>query len=143
VSGAAEDAIREIIAQQVSAWNRGDAEGYGAASRAELGFTNILGMRWDTREAFITRHAEMFAGPFSGSTLAVTIERLGAPSTDVILAELRTTLTGFRGLPPGITAVAGVLTTRMLQVFVRERDGWYIAAFHNTAVLPAPRSPQT
>ena len=127
--------IRQLIDAQVAAWNRGDAAGYAEACLPEVGFTNILGMRWDTRDGHVGRHAEMFRGAFAGSRLAMEIERLLPIGPDVVLAELLTTLTGFRALPPGISAArGGALRTRMLEVFVRRGGRWWIASCHNTAV---------
>jgi uncharacterized protein (TIGR02246 family) len=130
--------IGRIIAAQVDGWNRGDARAWADASDDGVGFTNILGMRWDTRAGFETRHAEMFRGAFSGSHLTIEIERLRFPHPDVAVAELLTTLAGFRAVPPGIAVAAdGKLYTRMLEVFVRREGGWRIVACHNTAVQPA------
>ena len=127
--------IRRIIAAQVDGWNRGDAEAWGADCDSAVGFTNILGMRWDTRDGIVARHAEMFHGPFAGSVLAVEIERLQFPEPRVAIVELLTTLTGFRALPPGIRATAdGRLLTRMLEVLVERDSRWRINACHNTAV---------
>lgn len=132
---AAERAVRRLVAEQVEAWNRGDAAAYGAACLAEVGFTNIVGMRWDTRVGHVARHAEMFRGAFAGSRLTIEVERVLLVGRDTVLAELLTTLTGFRGLPPGIRASRdGRLRTRMLEVFVRRGRRWWIAACHNTAV---------
>lgn len=133
----AEQEIRRILAAQVDGWNRGDAAAYGAACQTDVGFTNILGMRWETRTGFTDRHAEMFRGPFAGSHLAFTVERLWWPGPDMAIAELLTTLTKFPALPPGIRPTAdGSLRTRMLEVFVRREGQWQIAACHNTAVQP-------
>ncbi|MGH7594305.1 MAG: SgcJ/EcaC family oxidoreductase [Gemmatimonadales bacterium] len=135
--------IRRIIARQAAAWTRGDANGYGAACADDVGFTNILGMRWETRAGFNGRHAEMFRSVFAGSRLAIIVERLRFRGTAVAVAELLTELSGFRGLPPGIPADAdGRLRTRMLEVFVKSQGAWAIVACHNTAVheQPADRS---
>ncbi len=117
--------IRRIVAAQVDGWNRGDAAAWGADCDPAVEFTNILGMRWDTRDGNVTRHAEMFRGPFAGSTLAVEIERLHFPAPDAAVVALLTTLTGFRGLPPGIRATAeGRLVTRMLEVMTLHDGHW-------------------
>ncbi len=139
-----DEAIRRIIAQQVDGWNRGDARAWVAGSDDDLRFTNIVGMRWDTREGSEQRHALMFRGPFAGSHLEVIIESLQALGADTAVAELLTTLTNVRALPPGIAADAdGALRTRMLQVFVKRDAGWRIAACHNTAVRPDIRGGAT
>ena len=130
-----EQEIRGIVARQAEAWNRGDAEGYGAACREDVGFTNILGMRWETRVGFTVRHAEMFRSAFAGSRLSIEIERVQFHGTDTAVAELLTELTGFRSLPPGIRPDADDrLRTRMLEVFVKADGAWAVAACHNTAV---------
>jgi len=130
--------IRRIVAAQVDGWNRGDARAWAQAADGDVGFTNILGMRWDTRAGFETRHAEMFRGAFAGSRLTIEIERLRSPGPDVAVAELLTTLDGFRAVPPGIAVGAdGKLYTRMLEVFVKIEGRWRIVACHNTAVQPA------
>ncbi|MGH7583670.1 MAG: SgcJ/EcaC family oxidoreductase [Gemmatimonadales bacterium] len=131
-----EQRVRDVIAAQVAAWNRGDAEGYAAACLPDVGFTNILGMRWDTRDGNVTRHAAMFRTAFAGSHLTIVIERLLMVGDGAAVAELLTTLTGFRGLPPGIRAADdGSLRTRMLEVFVKRDSQWWMAVCHNTAVI--------
>ncbi|HEY4102165.1 MAG TPA: SgcJ/EcaC family oxidoreductase [Gemmatimonadales bacterium] len=138
-----EEEIHGIIAQQAAAWTRGDADGYGAACSDDVGFTNILGMRWETRAGFNQRHAEMFRNVFSGSRLSIVVERLRFHGSTVAVAELLTELSDFRGLPPGIPADAdGRLRTRMLEVFVKSGGAWAIVACHNTAVRERPDQPR-
>ncbi len=132
--------VRQIVAAQVAGWNRGDAGAWSANCDPDIAFTNILGMRWDTQAGFEARHAEMFRGVFADSQLMVAIERLRFPEPNLVLVELLTTLTGFRALPPGITATAeGRLVTRMLEVLTKRDGHWLITACHNTAVMPQGR----
>ena len=94
-------------------------------------------MRWDTQDGNVTRHAEMFRGPFAGSALCRGDRAAAIPEAHVAIVELLTTLTGYRALPPGIRATAdGRLLTRMLEVLVKRDGRWRIAACHNTAVAP-------
>lgn len=131
--------IRRIIALQVDGWNRGDASGFAEGCQPDVSFTNILGMRWDTRTGFEGRHAEMFRGVFAGSHLVVEVERLRFPHPETAIAELFTVLTRTRGPLPGIRpSEDGALRTRMLEVFVKRDGQWEIAACHNTAVQPGP-----
>lgn len=137
---AAERAVRRLVAAQAAAWNRGDAAAYAAACLPEVAFTNILGMRWDTRGGHVARHAEMFRGGFAGSRLTIEVERYLPVGRDAAVAELLTTLSGFRSLPTPIRASRdGRLRTRMLEVFVRRAGRWWIAACHNTAVQAEER----
>lgn len=132
---AAERAVRRLLAEQVGAWNRGDAAAYGAACLPKVAFTNIVGMRWPGRSGHVSRHSQLFGGAFAGSRLRIEVERVVLVGRDTALAELLTTLTGFRTLPPGIRpSREGCLRTRMLEVFVRRGRRWWIAACHNTAV---------
>ena len=134
--------IRRIIAAQVDGWNRGDAVGFAEGCRDDVDFTNILGMRWDTRDGFVVRHAEMFRGVFAGSHLDVAIERVSFPTPGVAVAALATTLSGARHALPGMLPSAdGLLRTRMLEVFVKSDGRWEIAACHNTAVQPVGPRP--
>ena len=139
-----EQEIGRLIAAQVDGWNRGDARAWAQAADGEVGFTNILGMRWETRPGFESRHAEMFRGIFAGSHLTVEIERLRSPRPDVAVAELLTVLAGFRAVPPGIAVASdGKLYTRMLEVFVKCEGRWQIVACHNTAVQPTAAPART
>lgn len=132
-----ETEVRRIIAAQVEGWNQGDARAWGADCEPDVGFTNILGMRWDTQAGFEARHAEMFRGAFVRSHLVMEIERLQFPGPNLAVVELLTTLTGFRALPPGIRATSdGCLVTRMLNVLTKRDSRWRITTCHNTAVMP-------
>lgn len=129
--------VRRIIAAQVEGWNRSDARAWGADCEPDVGFTNILGMRWDTQAGFEARHAEMFRGAFADSRLNMEIERLQFPGPNLAVVELLTTLTGFRALPSGILATSdGRLVTRMLEVLTKRDGRWRIMMCHNTAVMP-------
>ncbi|MES2305063.1 MAG: SgcJ/EcaC family oxidoreductase [Gemmatimonadota bacterium] len=135
-----EELIQQIIAAQAVAWNRGDARGWVADSAPDLGFTNILGQRWETREGCEARHAAMFQGPFAQTHLAIVVERLRFTAPDSAAAELLTTLTNFAALPPGILPTRhGTLETRMVEIFTKRDGRWWITTCHNTAVLPSRR----
>jgi len=134
-----EAAIRALIAAQVDAWNRGDAEAHAAAFREDVLFTNILGMTYGTRAEFEQRHSVIFSTFFRGSRLAMTIRALRFPAPDFALVDLETALTGFQALPPGVAAGPdGGLHTRLLQVMVRSGGAWQVAAYHNVDVKTAP-----
>jgi hypothetical protein len=60
-------AIRNIINEEVVAWNSGDAAAYSRHFAAKGTFTNIYGMVFEGHEQFEKRHAETFATFFKGS----------------------------------------------------------------------------
>jgi len=129
-------AIEEIVREQAAAWSRGDAAGYAANAGDDLGFTNILGMRFVGREAFVRVHERILRGIYAGSRFEADIERISFPGSDVAVAEIAVRLHGAKGTPPGIRLDAdGVLRTRLLEVFERREGGWVMVANHNTAVI--------
>lgn len=56
--------IRNIIQDEVNAWNRGNAEAYSRHFAEDGTFTNILGMFFTGREAFRARHEQLFRTVF-------------------------------------------------------------------------------
>lgn len=129
--------IRRIVLAQAEAWTRGDAEGYAAGAGDDLGFTNIRGMRFVGREAFVKVHERILKGIDAGSRLELEVERVTFPGPDVAVAEVAIQLHDARAMPPGIRPDAdGVLRTRLLEVFARRNGEWVMAANHNTPVLP-------
>ena len=141
-SPTAEDSIRRLLDAQVAGWNAGDAAAWSREFVPDAGFVNILGMRFQGRQAYERRHAELFATLFKGSHLdlqELTVRTLGDSAA---IAEAVLDLTHFPKLPPGIRPSIGkeVLRTRMLYVLVREGSDWHIVFSQNTAVMPMPPS---
>ena len=127
--------IRQIIAEEESAWNRGDAQSYASHFQEEGGFTNVLGAVYYGRHAFEERHAQIFATVFKNTVLAMIVQKIRFIRPDVALVDVDTEMRGFKALPPGVHAPAdGALRTRLLQVMSKERDDWWIAAYHNIDV---------
>jgi len=59
-NGADEAAIRDILEEEVTAWNNGDANAYSPHFAEDGTFTNLLGMFFQGREAFRERHEQIF-----------------------------------------------------------------------------------
>jgi len=137
-----EIAIRNIIQEEITAWNSGDAVAYSRHFAADGTFTNIRGQFFTGREAFIERHEFIFKGPFHGSTLKQDVVSLKFVRPDVAVVEVLTSVTGIQKLSPGTnTDDKGRLRTRLLQVIVKDGGEWKIVAYHNTDVksdVPAP-----
>lgn len=135
-----EDAIRQLLGEQVAAWNAGDAKAWCKDFTPDAGFVNILGMHFQGRDANERRHAELFTGIFKGSRLEVHELKVRVLGDAAAIADAVLDLTRFRGLPPGIRPTRGdaVLQTRMHYVLVREADRWRIIFSQNTAVMPSP-----
>lgn len=128
--------IRAIIAQQVTAWNAGDAKAFSASFADDGSFTNIRGTVFYGHRAFEDRHAEIFRGFFKGSKLAMSPTRIRFVRPDVAIVDVATELSQLRGrTPPGVKARPdGTIVTRLQEVFVKDGGRWRIASYHNVDV---------
>jgi uncharacterized protein (TIGR02246 family) len=137
-----EIAIRNIIQEEITAWNAGDAAAYARHFASDGTFTNVRGQFFTGRQAFIDRHDFVFKGQFHGSTLKQDIVSLKFVRPDVAIVEVLTSVAGIQKLSPGTnTDDKGRLRTRLLQVIAKDGGEWKIVAYHNTDVksdVPAP-----
>jgi len=137
--------IRRIVQDEVTAWNKGDAEAFSRHMAPDATFTNVLGMYSTGREAFRERHEEIFKGIFSGTTLQQDVVSIKFIRTDVAVVETLTWVSGFSkaGLPPGMLADSkGRLRSRLLQVMQKDGNEWKTVAYHNVDVKPGIPSPE-
>ena len=136
-------AVRQIIQEQVVAWNKGDAEAYSRHFAADGTFTNILGMFFTGHDAFRERHDQIFKGAFRGTTKQEDVVSIRFWRPDVAVVETLQTVSGVQKLFPGTSADAkGRLRTRLLQVFVKNNGEWKIAVYHNVDVKPGVSVPE-
>ena len=137
-----ETAIRNIIQEETTAWNAGDAVAYARHFAADGTFTNVRGQFFTGRQAFTERHDFVFKGQFKGGTLKQDIVSLKFAQPDVAVVEVLTSVTGIQQLSPGTnTDAKGRLRTRLLQVMVKDGGEWKIVAYHNTDVKPDVSAP--
>jgi uncharacterized protein (TIGR02246 family) len=131
--------IRAIVQSEADAWNRGDAEAFGAHYAENGSFTNVIGQQLYGRKAFIAQHASIFSTIYKGSHNVFSASRITFLRPDVALVEIDGALSGANRLPPGLKAGDdGALHVKLLEVMTREKGTWWIAAFHNVAVFPLP-----
>jgi uncharacterized protein (TIGR02246 family) len=132
MTGAGEGEIRELLDEMTDAWNRGDAEAYGARYQSDATLTNAFGVLHAGREAFLRRHEEIFRGIFKGTRLAMEIRKLRFLRPDVVALDVGVMLAGARVRPPGVeVGVDGSLRSSLLLVLTSEGGRWEIAAYHN------------
>jgi uncharacterized protein (TIGR02246 family) len=137
-------AIREIVTNEIAAWNQGDAAAYSRHFAAEGTFTNLRGQFFVGYDAFLKQHDAIFKTLFRGTTLEQEIVSLKFVTNDVAVVEVLTAVSGMKQPPPGAAWDArGRLRTRLLQVVARQQGGWKIVAYHNVDVkagVPLPGS---
>lgn len=132
--------IRAIVQSEEDAWNRGDAEAFGAHYAEDGSFTNVIGQQLYGRKAFVAQHAGIFSTIYKGSHNVFTASKITFLRPDVALVEIDGALSGANRLPPGLKAADdGALHVKLLEVMTRDKGTWWIAAFHNVAVYPLPQ----
>jgi uncharacterized protein (TIGR02246 family) len=130
-----ESRIRQIVADQVAAWNVGDAKAFSLKFAEDGSFTNIRGTVFYGHQAFEDRHAEIFKTVFKGSKLAMMVSKIHFVRPDVVIVDISTELSELQGVPPGVKSTAdGKLRTRLQEVFVKDTGEWSIASYHNVDV---------
>jgi uncharacterized protein (TIGR02246 family) len=134
-----DSAIKKILQDEEIAWNAGDAESYSRHFAADGTFTNVLGMYYTGHDVFVERHATIFKSVFRGTTLRQDLVSVKFVRADVAIVETLGRVSGFSasGPPPGThTDAEGRLSTRLLQVMVRDSGEWRIVSYHNVDVKP-------
>ncbi|MGH7937117.1 MAG: SgcJ/EcaC family oxidoreductase [Bryobacteraceae bacterium] len=130
-----ESRIRQIVAEQVQAWNIGDAKAFALRFAEDGSFTNIRGSVFYGHRAFEERHAKIFSTFFKGSKLAMSVTRIRFLRPDVAIADVAAEVSELHGTPPGIkTGADAHIHTRLQEIFVKNRGEWEIAAYHNVDV---------
>lgn len=137
-------AIQNIIKEEITAWNSGDAVGYSKYFAEDGTFTNVLGMFYTGHKAFLERHEEIFKGRFNKTKLEQDIVSLKFAGSDVAVVEVLTCVSGFKEGPSPGTFLddKGCLRTRLLQVIARDQNGWKIIAYHNVDLKPGAIIPK-
>jgi uncharacterized protein (TIGR02246 family) len=129
-----------MLAELDSAWQSGDADRWVALYAPApdfLGFINISGTRISNRDLLRARLAQIFGGIFRNSKHVGTLRQLRFLGSDAAIADEDIEITGFVGLPAGITPTTpGVLRTRMRHVMQRRAGRWLIVGSQSTAVAP-------
>ena len=130
-----ETRIRKIIQEQEGAWNAGNARRYCTRLQNEATLTSFQGNVYEGRPEIEERMSDLFANFFKGTRISMKVRNIRSPSHAVALVDVDTELTAIKNLPPGIRASAdGKLRTRLLEVFVYEKENWSVIALYNVDV---------
>ena len=129
-----QDAIRQIIADQVAAWNHADAPAYASAVRQDCVFTNTVGMVAVGKAAFQAQHTKIFATIYKGTRMRQTVTHLRFLAPGIAVLDTDTELSGSHWMPPGAKIVNGRLQSRLEQVLVKSDGAWGITSYHNVFV---------
>jgi uncharacterized protein (TIGR02246 family) len=116
------EAVDQLSAELVEAWNAGDARAYGARFSPDATITNTDGTVDVGRDVFVRHAEEAFQGILAGTKLSLTVRKLRLVRPDVAVADLDLCISGTPG---------GEMRTSLMLVLVEENDRWWITAQHN------------
>ena len=122
-----EAAIRENVKKLETGWNTKSGALFASPFAKDADYVVINGMFFKGRTAIETAHQQIFDTIFKETTVALTIRQIRFLRPDVAVAHVDGHRTG-----PTKELVQDALLTL---VMTKEKEGWTIAAFQNTAVV--------
>jgi len=120
--------VTDVMKALAAAWDRGDADAYGALFTEDASYTIFVGTVYHGRRDIVESHRLLFRKFLKGTKLSVGPMRVRYYGTDTAIV----TSTGdtYKRRP-------GKLTKVQTFTLVRQADGsWLIAAFQNTQRKP-------
>jgi uncharacterized protein (TIGR02246 family) len=125
--------IEMVMAELAEAWERGDADAYGALFTEDASYTTFAGTVYQGRHDIVESHRVLFAKFLKGTRLASGISSIRFLRDDVAI------VTGsgdtYKKRPPKTPSKVQTLTLAR-----RPGGRWLIAAFHNTRRKPLMES---
>ena len=126
-------AITSVLNELVAAWERHDADAYGALFTPDATYITYVGTFYQGRQDIVDSHRTLFTGFLKGTKLADEVLDIRFHGPDMAVVNGRGDT--YKGKRPH------KLTKIQTYTLVRESDGaWRIAAFHNTKRRPLMES---
>jgi uncharacterized protein (TIGR02246 family) len=122
-------AIRQIIDDFVSAFNRHDATGWAMPFAEDGDFTNVSGLTKHGRKEVEERFKVLFAGPLKNAHRTATVRHIRFATPDVAFADAEWSLEGSVAADGSVNPVRkGIFTW----VMVKQDGRWKFADFHES-----------
>ncbi|MFI1241370.1 SgcJ/EcaC family oxidoreductase [Nocardia salmonicida] len=122
-------AVCATLSAMTDAWDRNDADAYGATFTENATYTTFIGTHYQGRADVTEAHRALFSGFLKGSKLADSFLDIRFYGADVAIVTSRGDRYD-RNKPAELSKI-------QTYTLVREPDGqWRIAAFHNTQRQP-------
>ena len=122
-----EAAIRDNVKQMETGWNTKSGALFAKRFAEDADYVVINGMYIKGREAIESSHQRIFDTIYKDTTITLTVKQIRFLRPDVAVVHV----TGQRVGPTKDLAEAAMITL----VMTKEKQGWKIAAFQNTAVV--------
>ena len=128
-----ENDIRDMFAQLVECWNRGDGLAFGELFTEDADYIDVTGNHSQGRQAIAQLHEFLFKGPLKGSKLEGGSTgakiRFLSPGVAIVIAGGTSRLEGQEQPPPERQSINTSVVVK--------RDGkWLITGFQNSRVQP-------
>lgn len=131
--------VQQLVNAQAAAWMAKDANAFAATYTTDATFFNPLGWISNGRDEIRAAHTFLFGGPFAGSTETQEITAVRALTGTIAIVHLRSDLTGYAELVPGLVETEpGVVGTMKTWVVLKRGGRWEIATQHMAPVVPGP-----
>ena len=121
-----EAAIRESVKQMELGWNTGDGSLFAKPFAEDADYVVINGMYIKGRTVIETAHQQIFDTIYKETTISLAVKQIRFLRPDVAVVHVN----GRRRAPTKELENEALLTL----VMTKEKEGWKIAAFQNTAV---------
>ena len=123
-----EAAIRESVKQMETGWNTKSGALFAKPFAEDADYVVINGNYLKGRAAIESGHQRIFDTIFKDTTLTLVVKQIRFLRADVAVVHVEGQRTG-----PSTDLNQGALLTLTM---TKEKQGWVIAAFQNTAVAP-------
>jgi uncharacterized protein (TIGR02246 family) len=133
--------IRDLEAQQESAWNAHDASAYSKLFTSDADTVNVLGWWWRSRDELESKLSTAFRFVFAGSRLHLDEVSVRFLTDQVAIVHVQWSMTG--ALSPNGSGNNVPSKGIQTQTLLRTQEGWRIAAFHNVNQTPERAFPTT
>ena len=121
-----EAAMRESVKQMEAGWNTKSGALFAKSFAEDADYVVINGMYIKGRPTIESAHQQIFDTIYKDTTVSLTVKQIRFLRSDVAVVHV----SGHRDGPTKELAQDAMLTL----VMTKEKQGWVIAAFQNTAV---------
>jgi uncharacterized protein (TIGR02246 family) len=126
-----ESALREAVKQLETGWNTKSGAAFAKPFAEDADYVVINGNYIKGRAVIESSHQRIFDTIFKDTTISLTVQQIRFLRPDVAVVHVK----GYRSSPTE-TLKQGALITLFM---TKEKQGWTIAAFQNTAIAPPER----
>lgn len=121
-----EAALRANVKQLETGWNTKSGEAFAKPFAEDADYVIINGMYIKGRDVIAKSHQQIFDTIFKDTTITLSVKQIRYLRPDVAVVHV----SGHRDSPTKELVEDAMITF----VMTKEKDGWVIAAFQNTAV---------